>query len=141
MFENENKLIKGKRTLQCQSDELRQNVKSIGNEISFIRCCYVIKNMSPPPLSNTHLRTPRGFKELLTYLTREILRSQPVNIYEFCLTICQQLYGSISFFSFNLRVVYIRINERNNGILSHELVNLDSTIHSHENKSVDQNGN
>ncbi len=46
----------------------------------------------PPPLSNTHLRTPFGFEELLTYLTREILRSQPVNIYEFCLTICQQLY-------------------------------------------------
>ncbi len=95
----------------------------------------------PPPVSNTHLRTPIGFKELLTYLTREILRSQPVNIYEFCLTICQQLYGSISFFSFNLLLVYIRINERNNGILSHELVNLDSMIHSHENKSVDQNGN
>ena len=45
----------------------------------------------PPPLSNTHLRTPIGLKELLNYLTREILRSQPVNIYEFCLTVCQQL--------------------------------------------------
>ncbi len=83
----------------------------------------------PPPLSNTHLRTPFGFDELLTYLTREILRSQPESIYEFCLTTCQQLYCFIFltltlFFFF----VCIRINERNNGILSHELVKLDSTV-------------
>jgi hypothetical protein len=98
----------------------------------------------PPPVSNTHLRTPIGFKELLTYLTREILRSQPMNMYEFCLTICQQLYCSIilSFNLFCLHIVYIRINERNNGILSHELVNLDSIIYSHENKEEeDQSGN
>ncbi|UJR26921.1 hypothetical protein I4U23_008230 [Adineta vaga] len=72
----------------------------------------------PPSLSTTHRRIPFGFEELLTYLTREILRSQPENIYEFCSITCQQL-----------------INERNNGILSHELVKLDSTIHhSHETK-------
>ncbi|CAF1126128.1 unnamed protein product [Rotaria sordida] len=71
----------------------------------------------PPPLSNTHLRTPFGFDELLTYLTREILRSQPENIYEFCLTTCQQL-----------------INERNNGILSDELIKLDLTSYSLENQ-------
>ena len=29
-------------------------------------------------------------------------------------------------------VVYLRLNERNNGILSDELVNLDTTIPSHE---------
>lgn len=50
----------------------------------------------PPPLSNTRLRTPFDFEKLLTYLTREILRSQPENIYEFCLTICQQLYSFIT---------------------------------------------
>ncbi len=55
----------------------------------------------PPPLSNTHLRTPFGFEKLLTYLTREILRSQPENIYEFCLTTCQQLYCFYPFY-FNL---------------------------------------
>ncbi|CAF1177127.1 unnamed protein product [Rotaria magnacalcarata] len=71
----------------------------------------------PPPLSNTHLRTPLGFNELLTYLTREILRSQPENIYEFCLTTCQQL-----------------INERNNGILVRELIKLESTDHSLDNQ-------
>lgn len=97
----------------------------------------------PPPLSNTHLRTPVGFEELLTYLTREILRSQPVNIYEFCLTTCQQLY--ILFFSFLLSTnltfflffIYIRINERNNGILSHEFSKLNSTSsYSHESKKI-----
>ncbi|CAF3278471.1 unnamed protein product [Rotaria socialis] len=71
----------------------------------------------PPPLSNTHLRTPLGFNELLIYLTREILRSQPENIYEFCLTTCQQL-----------------INERNNGILARELIKLDSTDYSLDNQ-------
>ncbi|CAF0734937.1 unnamed protein product [Adineta ricciae] len=70
----------------------------------------------PPSLSNARFRIPFGFEELLTYLTRELLRSQPANIYEFCSVTCQQL-----------------ISERNNGILSHELVKLDSTIHSHEN--------
>ncbi|CAF1045431.1 unnamed protein product [Rotaria sp. Silwood1] len=75
----------------------------------------------PPPLSNTHLRTPFGFDELLTYLTREILRSQPENIYEFCLTACQQL-----------------INERNNGILSDELIKLESTSYSPENQEENQ---
>ncbi|CAF2438909.1 unnamed protein product [Rotaria sp. Silwood2] len=75
----------------------------------------------PPPLSNTHLRTPFGFNELLTYLTREILRSQPENIYEFCLTTCQQL-----------------INERNNGILSDELIKLDLISYSRENQEEKQ---
>ncbi len=78
----------------------------------------------PPPLSNTHLRTPFGFEKILTYLTHEILRSQPENIYEFCYTTCQQLYD-FSHSSLNL-VFLVRINERNNGILSDELVHLNS---------------
>ncbi|CAF0951851.1 unnamed protein product [Didymodactylos carnosus] len=52
--------------------------------------------------------SPFGFPELLNYLTREVLRAQPENIYEFCLTTCQQL-----------------INERDNAILPSELVKLD----------------
>lgn len=91
----------------------------------------------PPPLSNTHLRTPFGFDELLAYLTREILRSQPEAIYEFCFIACQQLYYSIyltlTLFSSSLLVCF-RINERHNGILSHELIKLDSTVRSHENE-------
>jgi hypothetical protein len=98
----------------------------------------------PPPLSNTHLRTPFGFEELLTYLTHEILRSQPENIYEFCLTTCQQLYCFIflTFTSFSFRVC-LRINERNNGILPHELTKLDLTNHSNENQQdrIDQRDN
>jgi hypothetical protein len=46
-----------------------------------------------------------------------------------------------SFFYLTFLFVYIRINERNNGILSHELVNLDSTIYSHENREDHQSGN
>lgn len=70
------------------------------NKSRVMKHCLVAMLLTmPPPLSTRHFRTPFGFEELLTYLTREILRSQPENIYEFCSTTCQQLYTFIhSFF-------------------------------------------
>ena len=35
------------------------------------------------PFSNTKLRVPRGFQNLLEGLAREVLRNQPDNIYTF----------------------------------------------------------
>ena len=35
------------------------------------------------PFSNTKLRVPRGFQNLLEGLAREVLRSQPADIYAF----------------------------------------------------------
>ena len=35
------------------------------------------------PFSNTKLRVPQGFQTLLEMLSREILRDQPPNIYEY----------------------------------------------------------
>ena len=35
------------------------------------------------PFSNTKLRVPRGFQNLLEGLAREVLRSQPEELYEF----------------------------------------------------------
>lgn len=35
------------------------------------------------PFSNTKLRVPQGFQTLLEMLSREILRDQPENIYEY----------------------------------------------------------
>ena len=35
------------------------------------------------PFSNTKLRVPKGFQNILEGLAREVLRSQPENVYEF----------------------------------------------------------
>lgn len=35
------------------------------------------------PFSNTKLRVPKGFQNILEGLAREVLRNQPENIYEF----------------------------------------------------------
>lgn len=35
------------------------------------------------PFSNTKLRVPKGFQNVLEGLAREVLRNQPDNIYEF----------------------------------------------------------
>jgi len=35
------------------------------------------------PFSNTKLRVPKGFQNVLEGLAREVLRNQPENIYEF----------------------------------------------------------
>ncbi|CAF0716733.1 unnamed protein product [Brachionus calyciflorus] len=35
------------------------------------------------PFSNTKLRVPQGFQTLLEMLSREVLRDQPKNVYEF----------------------------------------------------------
>jgi len=45
----------------------------------------------PRSISNTRLRVPEQFEDLLSYLTREVLRSQPENILEFCSILCEQL--------------------------------------------------
>lgn len=43
------------------------------------------------PFSNTKLRVPKGFQNILEGLARECLRSQPENIYEFGAKYFQQL--------------------------------------------------
>ncbi|KAK7495200.1 hypothetical protein BaRGS_00013610, partial [Batillaria attramentaria] len=35
------------------------------------------------PFSNTKLRVPKGFQNVLEGLAREILRTQPVDVFEF----------------------------------------------------------
>ena len=35
------------------------------------------------PFSNTKLRVPQGFQSLIELLSKEILREQPTNIYEY----------------------------------------------------------
>ena len=35
------------------------------------------------PFSNTKLRVPKGFQNILEGLAREVLRTQPENIFEF----------------------------------------------------------
>ena len=35
------------------------------------------------PFSNTKLRVPKGFQNILEGLAREVLRSQPENVFEF----------------------------------------------------------
>lgn len=35
------------------------------------------------PFSNTKLRVPQGFQTVLEMLSKEILRDQPTNIYEY----------------------------------------------------------
>lgn len=35
------------------------------------------------PFSNTKLRVPKGFQNLLEAFAKEVLRQQPANIYEF----------------------------------------------------------
>lgn len=43
------------------------------------------------PFSNTKLRVPQGFQTLLEMLSREILRDQPQNIYEYSATYLEGL--------------------------------------------------
>jgi hypothetical protein len=43
------------------------------------------------PFSNTKLRVPQGFQTLLEALTREILRVNPKNVYEFSADFIEQL--------------------------------------------------
>jgi hypothetical protein len=43
------------------------------------------------PFSNTKLRVPQGFQTLLEMLSREILRDQPKNIYEYSANYLEKL--------------------------------------------------
>jgi hypothetical protein len=43
------------------------------------------------PYSNTKLRVPQGFQTLLEMLSREVLREQPANVYEFSASYLEEL--------------------------------------------------
>ena len=43
------------------------------------------------PFSNTKLRVPQGFHTLLEILSREILREQPKNIYDYSANYLEKL--------------------------------------------------
>jgi hypothetical protein len=46
------------------------------------------------PFSNTKLRVPQGFQTVLEMLSREILREQPRNVYEFSASYLEGLVRS-----------------------------------------------
>ena len=43
------------------------------------------------PFSNTKLRVPQGFQTLIEMLSKEILREQPKNIYEYSATYLEKI--------------------------------------------------
>ena len=55
------------------------------------------------PFSNTKLRVPRGFQNLLEGLAREVLRSQPEDVYAFAAVYFENLMkvreGRLRYFS------------------------------------------